>query len=379
MKPLLFALTGFMAAALHAAAEAPANAREASAEVRAFQSRLLAATTRHLNLLLGADGAVVELKGKTADGQEALAFYLTFEITGEQKFRRAALALADHVLKDMRATKFGVLAIKEKEKAGGDTIMGGGPPALGFYTANVAYILHQEGGRNDDLKYLATVLDQYPWNEKGWWSNDIDVKSGESKVPMTKPAAINKTASVAMAAGTVSEYVRDIDGELSARLKQKADKCIYDQVLPAQLADGFWHYSLSENDPGNKDILGYFMLTTRVLMELQHFNAAYREPKLNAALHKAQAFARTCIAPMTDPNTGAYGREHSTRSTPSHYALADEPKRGFALGLILIGAGEFDEGIKIVDASLQHFPFGNAGQDGAHAAEPSALILSWLH
>jgi hypothetical protein len=26
--------------------------------------------------------------------------------------------------------------------------------------------------------------------------------------------------------------------------------------------------------------------------------------------------------------------------------------------------------------ALDHFPIGNAGQDGAHAAEPSALILS---
>ena len=59
-------------------------------------------------------------------------------------------------------------------------------------------------------------------------------------------------------------------------------------MIPAQEADGFWHYSLSEKDPKNKDILGYFMLTTQVLMELQHFNPAYREPKLDAALGKAQ-------------------------------------------------------------------------------------------
>ena len=26
--------------------------------------------------------------------------------------------------------------------------------------------------------------------------------------------------------------------------------------------------------------------------------------------------------------------------------------------------------------ALDHFPVGNGGQDGAHAAEPSALILS---
>jgi hypothetical protein len=29
-----------------------------------------------------------------------------------------------------------------------------------------------------------------------------------------------------------------------------------------------------------------------------------------------------------------------------------------------------------MNTALDHFPIGNAGQDGAHAAEPSALILS---
>ena len=171
-----------------------------------FKSRLLPATTRHLNKLLAADGSVVPLKGKTAEAQEALAFYLMFETTGDRRFRHAALELADRVLQGMRATKFGVLAIKEKEKAGGERIMGGGPPALGFYTANVAYILHKEGGRNDDLKYIAKVLDEYPWNADGWWSADIDVKTGESKVPLSKPSIINKSASVAMAAGAVSGF-----------------------------------------------------------------------------------------------------------------------------------------------------------------------------
>jgi hypothetical protein len=31
-----------------------------------------------------------------------------------------------------------------------------------------------------------------------------------------------------------------------------------------------------------------------------------------------------------------------------------------------------------MNAALDHFPIGNAGMDGAHAAEPSALILSGL-
>jgi len=343
----------------------------------AFKAKLLAATTRHLNLLISAD-AVGSLKGKTAAGQEAFAFYLMYEMTGDKAYRSAALSLADHILKDMRETKFGVLPIKEKEKPGGESIMGGGPPAFGFYTSRIAYILHKEGGRDEDLKYLAAIVDKYPWNEKGWWSADVDVTTGESKVPMSKPSPINKTASVAMAAGMISGYVRNLDADLSARLKKKADLCIYSQVIPAQEADGFWHYSLSGKDPNNKDILGYFMLTTEVLMDLQRYNEAYREPKLDASLRKAQAFAQKCIVPMTDPHTGPPCRDHATRETPTHYSLAQEPKRGFELGEILMGAGMFDDGMEIMNASLAHFPSGNAGQDGAHAAEPSAIVLSIL-
>lgn len=42
-------------------------------DVAAFKSRLLTATKRHLNMLLGDDGSVRELKGKGGDGEEALA------------------------------------------------------------------------------------------------------------------------------------------------------------------------------------------------------------------------------------------------------------------------------------------------------------------
>jgi len=202
------------------------NAHSAAESLPAFKATLRDTLTRHLDKLLGADGSVRAMKGKTAEGNGALAFYLMFEITGEQRYRKAALSLADQVLKDMRATKFGVLPIKEKDKPGGTTIVGGGPPALGAYTSSVAYILHKEGGRSDDLRYLATVLDRYAWNESGWWAATIDVKTGESKLPMTKPSIINKTAAMAMAAGIVSGYVRDIDPVLSASLKRKTDTCI---------------------------------------------------------------------------------------------------------------------------------------------------------
>jgi hypothetical protein len=343
-----------------------------------FKAKLQTTLTRHLSQLLSDDGSVVEMKGKTAEGNGALAFYLMFEITGEQKFRKAAITLADQVLKDMRATKHGVLPIKEKDKPGGEKIIGGGPPALGAYTSAVACILHKEGGRADDLKYIASVLDRYPWNEEGWWASTIDVETGESKLPMTKPAIINKTAAIAMAAGIVSGYLREIDPELAVSLKHKADKCIYDQIIPAQLADGFWHYNLNDTDPKDKDVLGYFMLTTKELMDLQKFNPTYREANLTAALRKAQSFALRHIAPMTDPNTGTATTEHATSGTPKHYSIKDDLKRSFQLGLVLIGGGHLDEGIKIMTTALDHFPLGNGGQDGAHAAEPSALILSGL-
>src|SRR6185295_11956387 len=55
---------------------------------------------------------------------------------------------------------------------------------------------------------------------------------------------------------------------------------------PPTERDGFWHYSLLDKDPQDKDVLGYFMLTTKELMDLQKFNPAYREEKLNAALQK---------------------------------------------------------------------------------------------
>ena len=344
--------------------------------LQAFKSKLSTALTRHLDQLLNNDNSVIAIKGKTGQGNEALAFYLVFEVTGEQKFRKAAISLADQVLKAMRATKFGVLPIKEKEKPDGKTITGGGPPAMGAYASSVAYILHREGGRNDDLKYIANVLDSYPWNEGGWWAADIDVATGESKEPMTKPSPVNKSAAIAMAAGIVSAYISNIDPEISARLKHKADKCIYAQIIPAQEKDGFCHYSLSGNDPKDKDVLGYFMLTTEELMKLQEFNPDYRDAKLNTAVKRAQLFALNCIAPMTEPNTNTACATHTTRNTPSHYSLKENSKRSFQLGRILIGGGYSDEGIKIMSAALEHFPIGNTGQDGALAAEPSALILS---
>lgn len=344
-----------------------------------LQTMLKTAATKHLDLLLNKDGSVIDLKGKGGDGEESLAFYRLFELTGDQRYRKAAVELVDRVLKDMRATKFGVLAIKEKEKEGGKKFIGGGPPAMGFYIASAAYILHKQGGRNEDLRYIAKVFDSYPWNDKGWWSADIDVKTGESKVTIDKPSPVNKTAAMAMAGGILSVAMRDIDPVMSARLKQKTDKCVYDQVLPAQLDDGFWHYGLTGNDPKDKDILGYFMLTVHVLMELQQFHPEYREPKLDAAIRKAQTFALKCIAPITDPNNGPACEAHTTPSTPKHYTLRKEPKRGFELTLLLLGGGFIEEGTKIMNASLPHFDYGNGGMDGVHAVAPILAAIPWLN
>jgi hypothetical protein len=133
LKHTLALLTALILSSIVAlqAAEVPLSA--------AFKTKLQGTLAKHLNQLLNDDGSITEMKGKTSEGNGALAFYLMFEVTGEQKFRQAALTLANQVLKDMRATNHGVLAIKEKEKPGGKTIIGGGPPALGAYTSGVAY------------------------------------------------------------------------------------------------------------------------------------------------------------------------------------------------------------------------------------------------
>lgn len=341
-----------------------------------LRAELLATLCRHLDQLLLPDGSVRALKGKTAEGQEAFVFYVAFECTGNPAYRRAAMSLADRVIQGMRATRFGVLAIKEKDKSDGEVIMGGGPPALGFYAARVAYVLHREGGRAVDLRYLAEVLDRYPWNAQGWWASTIDVKTGEPKEPISKPSIINKSASLAMAAGILSGYVAEIAPELATRLRHKAEKCIYDQILPAQETDGFWHYSLTGNDPREKDVFGYFMLTTGVLMDLQNASGHFRSEKLDTALRRAQSFAVRCLAPMTEPNLTSGCRERATPGTPVRYSMRDDAKRGFALARILVGSGHFEQGMPILRAALRRFPLGNAGQDGAHAAEPLTLILA---
>ncbi|MFB3830105.1 MAG: hypothetical protein ACE15B_25280 [Bryobacteraceae bacterium] len=339
----------------------------------AFRARLLAAATGHLDQLLGAG-----LKGKSSAAMTAWAYYLTYELTGDRRYKAAGVELADRVLRQMKATKFGVLYIKPKTRENGREIPGGGPPALGWYTSALGYVFHREGGRENDLRYVAAVVDQYPWNEKGWWAAAIDVKTGESKLDMAKPSPVNKNAALAMSAALLGNYLEDLDAALSARLKHKARRCIYNQIIPAQEADGYWHYGLNGNDPKEKDVLGYHMLTASFLAQLRLLDPSYREPRLDAAMNKAGAFARTCIAPITGRSRGTGCPQRSTPGTPAHFDLAETPKRGFELAVNLFATGNSDEGVRILSEALEHFPSGDRGENGAHAARPVAVILRML-
>ncbi|MEK6797306.1 MAG: hypothetical protein AABZ39_21195 [Spirochaetota bacterium] len=346
------------------------------ADTAAFCDRLSKALTKHGDTIIGS--GVSSLKGKSADGMMASVFHLMFETTGNTNYRAAAVTIAERIIAEMKATKFGVIYIKEKEK-GGESISGGGPPAFGFYTAEAARIFFLEK-RYDEVQYIAAVLDAFPWSEEGWWAATVDIATGKPKEPMSKPSPINKNAAIAMAVGMISEYCKGVNAPLSARLKSKADRCLK-KIIAAQEADGFWHYSLSGNDPNNKDILGYFMLTTEVLMRLREYAPSFRGLTLTDALGRAGAFAFASIAPMTDPNTNKACSRWSTRETPAHYSVSadgEKLKRTFQLGCVLIAGGYHAEGMKIIDHALKYFPYGDAGMDGAHAAYPGAFILSIL-
>lgn len=375
--PIMLLIVGFYKVEKDSKSKVATSPAVLMSESEDFQTKLLSATTKHLDMLISPEGRFDSLKGKSADGMTAFSFYLMYEMTGNQKYRSAAMELADQILKDMKATKYGVLYIKEKEKEKDETIAGGGPPTFGWYTAYTAYIYHKEGGRNEDLKYIATVLDNYPWNENGWWAAAIDIDTGEPKEDLTKPSPVNKSAAIAMSAGMVSEYVKNIDPVLSANLKEKADKCIYGQIIPAQETDGFWHYGLNGNDPKDKDILGYYMVTAQALIQLQHFTDLYKDPAYQLMLVKAYDFANQHIAPMTDPNKGP-SSNRTTPATPTHYSLGNDLKRGFQLMPILIAGKNIAEGEKVCDYWIKNFPYGDAGQDGAHTVHSSVLMLSLL-
>jgi hypothetical protein len=352
-----------------------ANAQKSQKDsLQQFSKLLSASVTKHLDLLLDNNGKLSPLKGKATDASTALAFYRMYEMYGNKKYRDVAITLADEILAEMKQEKFGVLFIKDKENNSGKKIAGGGPPALAFYTANLAYIYYNEGNRDADILYIANVLNNFPYNDKGWWANSIDIKTGEAKNGLSKPSPVNKSAAMAMAAGMVSGFIKNTNPALSNQLKTKADQCIYNQIIPAQEPDGFWHYGLTNNDPKDKDVLGYFMLTTEVLMQLYHSNPNYSNEKLKTALTSATAFAYKTIAPITHPNIGMLANQY-TIGTPTQYKITEEIKRGYAVGAILLEGGYINEAIKIVNAWSVKFPYGNAGSDGAHALNYAVLML----
>ncbi|MBI4907393.1 MAG: hypothetical protein HY820_27455 [Acidobacteria bacterium] len=355
-----------------------ASSLPAQDDLAALRSQLTAATTKHLDMLLDKDGKVMPLKGKSSDAMTASAFQIAYEFTDNPKYKAAALQLADRIVKAMRATKFGVLYIKEKDKADGSVIPGGGPPAMGWYTATAADILHRHPGREADVKYIATVADNFPWNEEGWWSADIDVKTGISKQPISKPSPINKNVAMAAAAARIYDAVRDIDPALAARLRHKAETCIYKQVLPAQEKDGYWHYGLTGNDPKNKDILGYFMVTMDGLIQLRAYTNLLDKPAAATAFEKAGAFAARCIASIADPDNGKPCANRTTPATPSHYTIKDDPRRGFQLALTLVATRQYQQAIALLNVTVPHFAYGSGGTDGSHAVHPSTLMLRLL-
>jgi hypothetical protein len=122
-----------------------------------LRSRMTAALRMHLDSLIAADGSVAGIKGKDAESLVAMSMEVAHAVSGESRYRRAAIQLSDRVLKRMRATAFGVLPIKEK---GPEKFIGGGPPALGWYAGCLGYVYHQAGGRAGELGYLAGVLDR---------------------------------------------------------------------------------------------------------------------------------------------------------------------------------------------------------------------------
>ena len=246
-----------------------------------------------------------------------------------------------------------LLPIKEKER-GEKKFLGGGPPALGWYAACVAWVLHRAGGREADIEYVAQVVDRFPWNPDGWWANTIEAATGRPGVS-ERPTPVNKNASMVMAAAVLAETLPPAGAALAARLRAKGLSCLRRRILPAQMSDGFWHYGLTDNDPKNKDVLGYFLLSAGLLVRVRRLAPSFRDAALDAALDRAAQFAATRIA----------GR----------YDAATDPRRVFDLILLLADTGRTAQAARILDSAFDQFPYGNAGQDGARCACDLATLL----
>lgn len=340
-----------------------------------LKARVAAALRKKLDALLLPSGGVVPVRGKAADALVAMAFEILYGETGEARYRRAAITLADRTLAAMRASAVGVLPIKEKGEA--DT-MSGGPPALGWYASILGELYGRTGGRDADLLYVAGVLDRFAWNPEGWWPATVDVRNGRPLVPLEKPTQINKNAAMAMACASLGEAVAYLGPKPAERLCAKTRRSLENHILPAQEKDGFWHYGGTGRDPNNKDVLGYFVLTTELLIWLGKFAPAYRTEAFVTALAKAEEFAARHIAPITDPFHGPATSPYSSRSTPKHYDLAQDPKRGFALGVVLAHGGHLEQATKIIDYVLDYFPPADRGEIGAKCAHDAATMVRLL-
>jgi hypothetical protein len=340
-----------------------------------LKARVAAALRRNLDALLLPSGDLAPVKGKAADALVAMSFDILHGATGEAKYRRAAITLADRTLAAMRATPVGILAIKEK---GANNVMGGGPPALGWYASILGDLYRRIGGREKDLLYIAGVLDRYPWNPKGWWSATVDVRNGQAVMDLDKPSQINKNAAIAMACAVLGDAVSKLDGKLAESLRAKTRQNLESQIIPEQQSDGFWHYGGTGNDPNNKDVLGYFVLAIELLVWLGKFAPQYRTEAFKKCLAKAEQFAATSIAPITDPYHGVPAVRRTTRATPEHYNLEEEPKRGFALGVALVDGKYMEQATRIIDHVLQYFPPADRGEIGAKCTHDAATILTLL-
>lgn len=338
---------------------------------RPAQNNLLLDTLRkHLDSLIGGRD-VVTMDGKDAEANTAMAFYRIAKLTGEAKYSQAAAQLADRIIKGMRSSAVGLLNIKE---GGPKNVMYGGPPPLGWYGAYTAIILGG-AGRMDDVRFIAGVLDRYPWYEGGWWSTSADVRTGQPLEPLDSPPIINKNCGMALACAVVSELVAPADAGVAGRLRDRTLKCLRN-ILPAQHADGYWNYKLTGPEPAQKDTIGYFMLSTNFLIRMRELAPSFRQPALDKALARAEAFAMKEIAPMTAPNTGKQPTRPIGGATPDRYDPADLPKRSYQLAVLLLDGGYKDEASKILSHALPSFPKGDRGQHASQCVEPASMAAA---
>ncbi len=355
--------SGFAGAALfadHSAAEVPASALPASP--------LTDTLRKHLDSLMDGDEAG-KMGGKDAEALHAMAFYRMGKITGEAKYNKVAIQLASRTISRMRSSPIGLLDIKEW---GPKKIMYGAPPPLGWYGAYTAAILGSQG-RAGDVRFIAEVLDRYPWYEGGWWASSADVRTGESLEPLSSASPINKNFAMLMACSVACEQLASADAALAARLRQKVMKCLK-TMLPGQHPDGYWTYKLNVPEAQGKDTVGYLMLGTGFLVRTRTMAPTFRSPALDKAIAGAEAFAMKEIAPMTAPNIGKKVARPIGGKTPEHYDPAEIPKRSFQLAVLLADGKYQAEAAKILSHALTVFPHGDRGQKGAQCAEAASLV-----